>query len=207
MANIIQIPSIITEDYVKKYSPLPNNFDISEVRPYFNIAEQLWIIPIIGLPLYEELLDQVVKNNVTEENSTLLLMMYPYLSFAIVYEALPLISVHMSQVGLTVGKSENSEPASAKMVDYVSNRLRSTLETLKSSFKKWLNEHSDNYPLYVPDDCVCSNVSNNCECDWVLQYFAGDMNAYKNSYWFQNRNKPNTRLQCFPTPRRNVDIR
>lgn len=205
MANTIQIPSIINEAYFKKYSPIPDNYNIDEIRPYFNIAETLWVIPVIGLPLYEELLEQVIHNKVSEENSTLLLMIYPYLSFAITYEALPLISVHLSEVGMTIGHSDNSEPASAKLIDYVSNRLRSTVETLKINFKKWIDAHSDSYPLYVSEDCECT-VRQCDDCDWILQYYGGDTNAYLYSGWFKGRNRPNSRLQCYSTRRVNTNI-
>lgn len=202
-ADTIQIPSIINEAYFKKYSPIPRNFNIDDIRPYFNIAEQIWVIPILGHPLYEELLEQVVKNEVSEENSTLLLMLYPYLSYSIVYEALPFISYHLTEVGITKGKSDNSDSVSINDVNYINSHIRAQVEAMKSLFKKWLNEHSENYPLYTPDDCACEYVP--CDCDWIEQYYNGGYLTRPWQYW-ANRNRPNTRLQCWATRRPPIDL-
>lgn len=201
--EVIKPYTLINEAYFKQYSPIPNNYNISDIEPYFKVAEEIWVKPLIGVPLYEVLLEEVNTNNVSPENSTLLLMLYPYLAFAITYEALPFISYHLSEVGLTVGHSDNSTAAPVSGINLINTRLRSTLETLKSNFKKWLDEHSDSYPLYKPDICDCSNECD--DCDWIVQYYSG---GYKNHNWqyFWNRNKPNTRLQTFSTPRRPIDL-
>ena len=202
--EVIKPWTLINEAYFKQYSPIPDNYNIKDIEPYFKVAEEIWIKPLIGVPLYDELLEEVNTNNVSPENSTLLLMLYPYLAFAITHEALPFISYHLSEVGLTVGHSDNSTAAPVSGINLISTRLRSTLETLKSNFKKWLDDHSDSYPLYKPDNCSCDN-SECTDCDWIIQYYGG---GYKNHNWqyFWNKNKPNTRLQTFSLPKRNIDL-
>ena len=204
MTEVIKPWTLINENYFKTYSPVPDNYNVKDIEPYFKVAEEIWIKPLIGVPLYDELLEEVNTNNVSPENSTLLLMLYPYLAFAITHEALPFISYHLSEVGLTVGHSDNSTAAPVSEINLISTRLRSTLETLKSNFKKWLDDHSDSYPLYKPDNCSGDN-SECTDCDWIIQYYGG---GYKNHNWqyFWNKNKPQTRLQCFSTPRKPIDL-
>ena len=201
--NIITPWVLMRDDYFVEYSPLPKNYNLSEIRPYYKLSDDLWLKPILGVPLFEELLEQVNTNTLTPENSTLYLMLLPYLAFAITQEALPFIAYHFSETGITKGFSDNSTSVSINDVNFINTRLRSSLETLKVGFKKWLNEHSDNYPLYKPDICDCSSECT--DCDWVIQYFNGD---YKNFNWnyYWNRNKPQTRLQCFSTPRKPIDL-
>lgn len=203
MADIVKPWVLINEEYFKQYSPIPDNYNIKDIEPYFKVAEEIWVKTLIGVSLYEKLLEEVNTNNVSPEDSTLLLMLYPYLAFAITYEALPFISYHLSEVGLTVGHSDNSTAAPVSGINLISTRLRSTLETLKSNFKKWLDGHSDSYPLYKPDICECSNECD--DCDWIVQYYGGGY-KYHNWQYFWNKNKPQTRLQCFSTPKRNIDI-
>ena len=207
MTEVIKPYTLINEAYFKAYSPIPDNYNIKDIEPYFKVAEEIWVKSLIGVPLYDELLEEVNTNNVSPEDSTLLLMLYPYLAFAITYEALPFISYHLSEVGLTVGHSDNSTAAPVSGINLISTRLRSTLETLKSNFKKWLDDHSDNYPLYKPNICDCVQ-SSDCDNDyWLLEYFNG---GYRSSNWlwqyFNNKNKPQTRLQCFSTPRKPIDL-
>lgn len=203
MNDTIIIPSIINEAYFKQYSPLPSNYNIDDIRPYFNIAEQIWVKPILGEPLYEELLEQVVNNNVSEENSTLLLMVYPYLAYSITYEALPFIGYHLTEVGITKGKSENSDSVSINDINYINTHIRAQVEAMKTMFKKWLNDHADSYPMYTPDDCACSFIPN--DCTWIEQYYNGGYALHPWKY-FANANRPNTRLQCYTTRRPPIDL-
>lgn len=201
--NIITPWVLMRDDYFVEYSPLPKNYNLSEIRPYYKISDDLWIKPILGVPLFEELLEQVNTNTLTPENSTLYLMLLPFLAFAITQEALPFIAYHFSETGITKGFSDNSTSVSINDVNFINTRLRSSLETLKVGFKKWLNEHSDNYPLYKPDICDCSNECDDCQ--WIIDYYGG---GYKNYSWkvLWNKNKPQTRLQCFSTPRKPIDL-
>lgn len=173
MADIVEVQTLITEDYFKTYSPISDNYNIKDIKPYFHVAEKLWIEPIIGTPLYEELLDEVEKDEVTPENATLLLNIYPLLAFAIVYESLPFVGYHLSQVGITKGKSENSEPVSINDVNYISSQLRNQCETMKMLLKKFLDEHAEHYPLYYADNTVECNCECDDECgwDWIYHYY------------------------------------
>lgn len=204
----IELPTIINEEYFKQYSPIPDNYNIKEIKPFFKVAEQLWVMPLLGQALYDELLEQVCANDVTPENSTLLLVVYPYLSFAICYEALPFISYHFSQVGVTKGKSDNSDSVSINDVNFISTQLRSQVETMKGQLKDFLNNHKDIYPLYKSDDCECSS-QNVCEdCGWIADYYGSGRYdwQYFRALYEANRNKPNPRLQVYTTRRINIDI-
>lgn len=171
MADIVEVQTLITEEYFKTYSPISDNYNIKDIKPYFHVAEKLWIEPIIGMPLYEELLDEVEKDEVTPENATLLLNIYPLLAFAITYESLPFVGYHLSQVGITKGKSENSEPVSINDVNYISTQLRNQCETMKKLLKKFLDENAEHYPLYYADNTVDCNCDNDCEWDWIYHYY------------------------------------
>ena len=204
MTEILSQWTVLTEEYLKANAPISININLKQIKPYISIAEKIWLEPVIGTPLYEELLEQVNTNKLTEENSTLYLMLAPYISFAVIYESAPFLMYHFSDVGVTRGKSDNSDSITINEANFISTRLRSTLETLKSNFKKWMDGHSDNYPLYKPDNCSCDN-SECTDCDWIIQYYGG---GYKNHNWqyFWKRNTPNTRLQTFSLPKRNIDL-
>ena len=124
MSDILYTINLINEEYLKAYSPIPVNFNYDEIRPFVTVAERIWVSDIIGCDLYEELLSQVEKDEISEENSTLLLKIYPYLAMAVTYEALPFIAYHFSEVGITAGKSDNSEPITNAQLTNIQNHLR-----------------------------------------------------------------------------------
>lgn len=148
---------IINKSNIAKYSILPINYNYDEILNYVDIAEKIWILPILGYDWYDELCEQVIENNVSEENATALVeAIWPYLGCAIVYEALPTIWLHASEIGLTRGKSDNSESASLKDLAFYQEHIRKQLEAHKDFCKKWICEHLESFPLANPCNCNCS---------------------------------------------------
>lgn len=74
---VIKQRCLMNKEYLKEYSLLPINFNTDEIWNFIPLAEQLHIVPIIGQEMYKELLDQVENNEVTPENASLLLQIYP----------------------------------------------------------------------------------------------------------------------------------
>ena len=128
---------IINESFFKKYSPIPVNYNMAEIKNYIGVAEKIWVKPLIGYDLFDELEEQVESNTVSEENATLLTEggLWQYLSFATVLEALPL---------------------DLKDMTYVGQHLRNQVEVLKDQLKKWICEHHEYYPLADVCACECS---------------------------------------------------
>lgn len=176
---------IINKANIAKYSNLPTNYDYSEIMNYVDVAEKVWLIEILGYDWYEELEDQVKNNTVTPENATALVeAIWPYLGFCIMYEALPAIAYHASEVSLTKGHSDNSDAIDLKELAYYQEHLRRQIEARKDFLKKWICEHIDSFPLAVPCNCGCSSCNNNAKL-----------------------NRPNPWAQLWSTYRRNTNLR
>ena len=59
----------MNKEYLAEYSLFPKNYNYDEITNFLKLAEMLHIVPILGQELYEELLDQVEKNEVTPANA------------------------------------------------------------------------------------------------------------------------------------------
>jgi len=176
---------IINKANIAKYSNLPTNYDYSEIMNYVDVAEKVWLIEILGYDWYEELEDQVKNNTVTPENATALVeAIWPYLGFCIMYEALPAIAYHASEVSLTKGHSDNSDAIDLKELAYYQEHLRRQIEARKDFLKKWICEHIDSFPLAVPCNCGCSTCNDNAHL-----------------------NKPNPWAQLWTTYRKNTNLK
>lgn len=178
---------IINQTYLKKYSPIPLNYNLTEVMNYVGVAEKIWVIPLIGYDLYDEINEQVADNEVSPENATLLTEggLWQYLAFATVYEALPVIWAHISEVGITKGKSDNSDSLDLKDMTYMTQHIRNQVEVLKDQLKKWLCEHYDSFPTVDVCACGCSSC---CNHDAKLNY-------------------PNPQAQIYSTYRKNTNLK
>lgn len=176
---------LINKELLKRFSPYPLNYDLTEIMQYVDIAEKVWIIKTIGLAQYEELQDQVKNNTLTPENSTLLVeAIYPYLGFAVALEALPMSWAKISELGIVKGHSDNSESLSLKDMTYISDHIRRQVEVRKDFAIEWINNHIEYYPLIAQCtscDCSCCNGS--------------------------KLNKPNKYQQLYSTPRKNTNLR
>lgn len=152
---------IINKEFLKKFGIFPRNYDLTEVMNYVDISEKIWIVKTIGYSQYEELQQQVKDNNLTPENATLLAeAIYPYLAFAVAYESLPTTWAHLSEIGWTLGESDNSKSATLKDMTYVSDHIRRQVEARKDFAIQWINEHIAFYPLIeqcISCDCSCNN--------------------------------------------------
>lgn len=144
---------LINEKYLKANSPIPLNFNIDEVATYVKLAEELYVKPLIGGILYEELKAQIRGGEISPENQALLLEIYKLEGFAVAYEALPVIAYHFSEVGVTKGKSENSDSIDTKELNYLQQHLRAQVEARKDYLLSWLHNFGGNYPLLVLPQC------------------------------------------------------
>lgn len=159
MNDIKRTKTLINKEYLREYSLFPKNYDLTEVENFIPIAEQIHIVPILGIPLYEELIEQVSTNTLTEANSTLLIEIYKVEGIAVFYESMPFVWSHVSQVGITKGKSDNSDSIDNKDITYLSTDIKSKLNYLKEYLIGWLNDYSDNFPLYSRPDTECAPIT------------------------------------------------
>jgi hypothetical protein len=169
--------TLINEKWLKEFSPIPLNYNLKELHNYIKLAETIWIEPLIGYRFYDELLTQVAENNLTDVNSTALVeAIYPYLGFAVALEALPIMWAHISEVGITKGKSDNSDSLDLKDMTYFSQHLRKQVEARKDYCKKWLCEHFQYYPELDLCGCGCSGC---CDNSAKLNYPNPQFQVYK----------------------------
>lgn len=179
---------IISKKYLAQYSPLPKNYDVTNLMPYVDIATKLWVIPLIGYDLYDEINKQVENNELSEENATLLTQggLWQYLAFATLHEGLPFIWARITEAGIQLGRSDNSDSISNKDLTTVSQHLRNQVEVLKEQLIKWLCTHAESFPLF--DTCQCDACGCGCGTSASLK-------------------RPNPLKQVYGLPRRCTSIK
>lgn len=151
---------IINKKLLAEYSPLPlpSNYDMADIINYVSVAQEIWVRPIIGDDLLDEIEQQVEDNDLSDENSALMTdgHLIQYLAYATVLEGLPVLWVRFAETGIVTGKSENSESISLKDMTYVEGHIRRQVEVLKESVRKWLCDHAGSFPALDCCSCGCS---------------------------------------------------
>ena len=155
--------NIINKTLLAQYSPLPKNYDYSEIMNYVPVAQEIWVRPLIGNDLMDELEYQVLHNDLSENNQALMTegFLLQYLAYAVCLEALPFIWARFNEKGITkAAKNEFSESLELKDLTYVSQHLRNQVEVLKDSVKHYICEHQESFPLADICSCNCDNCCN-----------------------------------------------
>ena len=170
---------LINKKYFAEYSPLPipSNFDYSEIMLYVPVATEIWIKPLIGEELLEELEEQITNNTVSPQNATLLTegKLWQYLCYATCLEGLPFLWTNISSAGITLGETDFSKSITLKDLTYISDHLRRQTEYLKDSVKRFLCEHNDTFTTI--DCCACG-----CSCCNQNEGKLNNPNPYKQLY-------------------------
>lgn len=147
---------IISEELLKLYSPLSKNIDVDKVYPYLHLAQQYYLEDILGISLLEELQYQIENECLTEENKALILKVAPVLSNYACYLALRSLTYSVTEKGVTLEKSDNSQPISEKELGEFILSLKETCEMHKEVLIKYLCRCSLTYPLWRPlEYCNC----------------------------------------------------
>lgn len=178
---------IINKKFFAEYSPIGKNYDYSEIMLYVPVATEIWIRPLIGNDLLDEIEEQVANNTVSDENAALLTegKLWQYLCYSTCYEGLPFLWTNISEVGITLGKSDNSDSITLKDLTYIQQHLRNQVEVLKDSVKRYICEHA----AYYPKADLCS-----CNCDGCCKHTA-------------QLNAPNPQFQVYKPYKRNTNLR
>ena len=151
---------LINSKWLKEFSPYPLNYNTKELDNYIKLAEVQYILPLIGNDFYDELLEQVENNELTQENSTALIeAIYPLLGFAVCYEALPATWASVTEIGVVKGHSDNSESLTLKDLTLVQQHLKNQVQIRIDYAKHWLCEHQNYYPNLDICECGCSNCN------------------------------------------------
>ena len=148
---------IISEELLKLYSPISRNVDVDKVYPFLHLAQEFYLEDILGIALLEELQSQVESGEITEENKALLLKVAPVLANYACYLAMRSLTYSVTEKGITLEKSENSQTISEKELGEYILSIKNLCEMHKEVLIKYLCRCALTYPLWRPqsDECNC----------------------------------------------------
>ena len=150
--------AIINENLFKQHSPVTSNTKLAEFMPYISIAQELYIVPVLGEPQMEELKSQIASNSLTETNSKLIVKIAPALSFFAVYQGLPFHWASIVNKGITIRESENSKGVDINDVAQLRRWIKDDASVFLSLLINFLHAEQSAYPLWKPNkDYSCSN--------------------------------------------------
>ena len=165
MAGIRSTTQLISMDYIKQRSPLPDDVNADAIQGSIFEAQELFIEPKMGSNLYLDLLDKVNNGSISADTSYVTLL-EDYVQPALLWSTLYLSLVHMwikpTNKGMNKLISEYSESVDVGDITYVRNiykeymderliRLYNYLIENNSTFTKF-DTGNDGYDDILPGD-------------------------------------------------------
>lgn len=172
---------LISEELLKLYTPLSKNVDVDKVYPYLHLAQPYYLEPILGDALISELKTQVESGEISEENKALILKCAPVIGYWATYLAMRSLAYSVTEKGVTLEKSENSQPISEKELGEYILSIKQQAEMYTELLVKYLCRCQLTYPLWRADE--------GCNCEKYVPTDGKSEQDLKFSVYFPNKKK------------------
>lgn len=151
---------LINEELLKLHSPITSEVDVTDFIPYLVIAQDLYIAPILGEPLINELRSQIENNDLSNHNSALIVKIAPVLAFYTVYQGLPFHWASIVNKGITIRESENSKSVDMNDLAQLRRWVKDDAERFTGLLIEFLCKCHANYPLWRPAEgfACCDDI-------------------------------------------------
>ncbi len=139
----------ISEQALKDNSIINENVDMKVLLPVIKLAQEKYMMPILGTGLYNELKTQITAATITVLNKTLLDdYIQPALIWWIMSEApMPLTYKFMNK-SVATRSSENANAASLNDLLKLEERFKDNAEWYSQRITNYLLQNIQSYPLY-----------------------------------------------------------
>lgn len=148
MANVIAY--FITPTQIKATAYIDENTDDKYLINATRIAQDLYILPIVGSGVFDELKTQIDANTVSSDNDILLKDYIQHaLTFYTLYELVEPLSFKFTNKAILRKTSENSQPISTEEINQLKEKFRNIAEFYANRIVRFMIENQALYPLYL----------------------------------------------------------
>ena len=167
-----EIALFVTETYMKKHSNIDANVDAQYITPVIESVQDLYILPVLGTALYDEISAEIIAGSVSVANQDLL---DRHVQKAILYyvlaEGLPSFNYKIENKSVATKTSDNATPVDINILQSEVSRYRNIAEVYSQRITSFLVANSDTYPLYCDagnDFDTIHPKANSYTTGWVL---------------------------------------
>ena len=139
----------ITPSEIKATGYIDENVDEKYINVAILISQDLYILPMIGTGLFNELKTQTLAQSWSTHNTTLLTTyIQPALKHWVLYEVVEPLTYKFTNKSIVKKKSENSEVADKDELVRLKDKFRNIAEFYTERMRKYLVANSATFTLY-----------------------------------------------------------
>ena len=144
MANAI----FVSESWLKQNTAISGNLDVTELLPFIQEAQDQYVQDITGSLLYETLKTAVIAGTPSADQTILLNLIRPALSWYAVYKALPFLNWKLKSKAVLRGNGEGTEPAALDEIRYLREEVKTNAQFHSQRVIDYLFKNHVKFPDY-----------------------------------------------------------
>ncbi len=177
----------ITQSYLKSFTPLNNNIDVSEVANHIETAQLIYTREILGKNLYDDLDAKIFSASLSAREAELVDILKQSIAYRASEIAVPFLSIKLRSKGAVRLRDEFAEPASLEDMKYIRHELKNRAEYYETRAKDFLCLYTSDFPLWLrlgnnPKQQILPNLDQSYDSDIYLD--GGSAEMRKRRYWY-----------------------
>jgi hypothetical protein len=176
----------ITQSYLKSFTPLNNNIDVSEVANHIETAQLIYTREILGKNLYDDLDAKIIAASFSTAEGELIDILKQGIAYRASEIAVPFLSIKLRSKGAVRLRDEFAEPASLEDMKYIRHELKNRAEYYETRAKDYLCLYPSEFPLWLksgnPKQEIYPNLDQSYDSDIYLD--GGSAELRRNRYYY-----------------------
>ena len=179
--------NLTSTEKLKTLTAIGQNIDCELLQSHLNIAQEIYIAPILGDCLYEDLVTNFDANTLSADYQTLLDdYITPAIGFAAWYNAAPFLHMRTSRNGINKSGTDTLSPIELSEFSMYMSKVENMMKFYLKRLEDYLNCNKAKFSLY------CQNSS---EVNFGGSIFTGwNVHPKRGRYWDQEGGDPDSIL-------------
>ena len=144
---------LISAEQLKTLTSISNTLDVDLLQPHLLISQQLYVQPVLGDALYNDIVNRYDNNTITGD--TLVLYdeyIVPAIAYSAWFSAAPFLAYKTNRSGIqTQGSPDNVAVNPEELSLYIA-RVEHLMNFYNSRMQKYLDDNYTKFPLYRSAD-------------------------------------------------------
>jgi len=166
--------TIVTTEQLKNFTSIGENVDVDLLFPHLLIAQQLYVQPVLGDALYNDIVDRFDNNTLTGDTQTLYeLYIIPALAYSAWYSVTPFLNFKTQRTGIATQGTDVLTPVTPDELAIYTDRVNNFKIYYLNRLEQYLIDNASTFPLYRQND-VNQNKGGELYLGWRTKRKYGD---------------------------------
>jgi len=151
--------SFVSEYFLKSFTPISQNVDITEVTPHLETVELINTRELVGRPLYDDLKTKFIAQTLDTNEVELVSLLKRAISYRATAECIPFLSMKITSKGVQTLRGDYSDTPGLNSIKYLKSELENKAEYYEQRAVEYLCKNSKYFPLYNTSDDIEGIIS------------------------------------------------